>query len=259
MKKVINLYIFAGLLLTILLAVLVGTNAGLPNRLGNNINFAPNYGFHPSCDASYTNECSINNGAVKSIAVVGDSLAMSMIKGISAANSDTKVTQLTESSCTPFISHHTGKCSWLDDRIRSQAIESDKIVISSTFSQLRDVALFNAFSAELEKFAKNNNITLVIPAPYFKGTSRCIKKVVLFAQFEGCTFDSDAAANHDIREKLVEVTKQYAIPTLDLKNLMCKTGKCSPLDGKQPVLRDNLHFTVDAEKFVQSFFEGQLM
>lgn len=258
MLSAIDRFIILGLSVAGFVAVVIALKAGLPDRLTREVDLSPNYGLHSSCDRSFNKNCIKNSTGTLRVAVVGDSLAMSISSGLLLATKAAEVMQITQSSCTPLVSATTGKCKWLDSAIKRETAESDRIFIASTFSQMRKAKSRRAFSSEILKLSKDQAVTVVIPAPYFKETARCLKRTILLSWRDECTFDVSTATNNDIRASLKNMVVTHSLDAIDLADLFCSSGKCSPLINGNPILRDNLHFSVDAVDTLNKFFEDRV-
>lgn len=270
---------------------------GFPNRtLDNGMKLSileektyANHGLSEACDLTFTlsDDCRTSNEP--ELVIWGDSYAMHLVNGILASHSDTKMIQMTKSSCGPFLGEapvilpkYTEEwakgCIDFNHQVYAWLQKNKTVkyaVLSSPFqkylsSEYRfllkdgsytqggfDFAL-QSFRATLKKI-EALDITPIIftpPPSNNEDLGKCLSKVSLIAgDLDRCNFTKDdiSQLQQDTYRFLSIIEKDYHV--IHLEDMICNDGSCKTHQNDTYFYRDSGHLSIEGVGFLGETYD----
>ena len=235
-----------------------------------------NIGLSPVCEDSFTLSPECRTSDEPEILIWGDSYAMHLVTGILASNPNTRLIQLTKSSCGPFFDitkvgegNFSNECLEFTKKVKEWLSSNESVkyvVVSSPFNykSQKKVKFRNGEERNLklgetkEQFIRTltelegmgvKPVIFSPPPQTDKNIGKCLDKALFFNdEMSTCNFKSDLISKEQvgIYQWLSELGASYKY--INLSDYICSDGECkASLDGYF-LYRDSGHLSYEGSK-----------
>ncbi|MCC7460202.1 MAG: acyltransferase [Proteobacteria bacterium] len=245
-------------------------NLGFPERSSLGLKLSQNFGLSSACSGAALDEQECKTGESPSTVLWGDSFAMHIAKAVNA-NSEKGMIQATLSACPPIAGYRDGNrkslrsCEEFNNDVLSYVEHQSKenvrtVVLSSTFQKFTKPQQKKFLNTLKHLKSLGLNVYVVSPPPVHPNTLRCIKLMDRENKpIDSCTFNVSKIRNRNTFKTLAKICKKTGATFIDLRDLICLDGKCTPELNGTIIYRDNGHLSNMSTEIVSEFLKSKML
>ncbi|WP_258239987.1 acyltransferase family protein [Pseudidiomarina homiensis] len=236
---------------------------GFPERNEEFLRLAQNYGLSSACSGASFDDPRCKSSADPKYILWGDSHAMHLGQAVADVVGDAGVWQMTLSACPPVVGIKEAPrkelitCPEYNDLVfeKLHSLESTKeraVLVSSS----KSISIYRWKSKVKATFDKlkslNYDIYLVSSTPHFPRVEGCIVQSISEGNgFSDCQYKLSETTNYELLQREKKLAKELGIHYVDLVPLFCnQDGNCKITNGDALLLRDENHFSLEAQPLV---------